>query len=81
MTARSRFPIVLVLLAALLLPGGAALALGRSDGEKALAEFEEKGAVLDGELAAYVARVGARVARAAGLEEGRSSSRSWTTPP
>ena len=34
------------------------------------AEFEEKGAVLEGELADYVARVGARIARAAGLEDG-----------
>jgi predicted Zn-dependent protease len=70
MTARSVVPIVTLVLAALLLPGGTALALGRSDGEKALAEFEEKGTVLHGELAAYVARVGARVARAAGLEDG-----------
>lgn len=41
-----------------------------SDGEQALAEFREKGVVYEGELADYVRRVGARVARAAGVADG-----------
>jgi predicted Zn-dependent protease len=40
-------------------------AQARSDGEKALAEFEEKGAVYAGPLVEYVQRVGDRMLRAA----------------
>ncbi|MEE4361064.1 MAG: M48 family metalloprotease [Pseudomonadales bacterium] len=58
------------LLLALALACVAGPAAAKSDGEKALAEFEAAGAVYDDERAAYVKRVGARVARAAGLEDG-----------
>ncbi|HSG89868.1 MAG TPA: M48 family metalloprotease [Pseudomonadales bacterium] len=46
------------------------VAWAASDGEKALAEFREKGVVYEGPLADYVKRVGARVARAAGIDDG-----------
>ncbi|NBQ12360.1 MAG: hypothetical protein EBU29_10035 [Gammaproteobacteria bacterium] len=55
----------------LLLLGLASGAWARSDGEKALAEFEEKGAVYSGALADYVAQVGQRMLRAAGQDPER----------
>jgi predicted Zn-dependent protease len=54
-----------------LLLGLASGAWARSDGEKALAEFEEKGAVYSGALADYVAQVGHRMLRAAGQDPER----------
>jgi predicted Zn-dependent protease len=59
---RPRLPSVLLVLAVLMGPLGAQ---ARSDGEKALAEFEEKGAVYAGPLVEYVQRVGDRMLRAA----------------
>lgn len=56
----------LVLLLLCAAPGARAA----SDGEKALEDFQEKGVVLEGELVDYVRRVGARVARAAGIKDG-----------
>lgn len=54
-----------------LLLGLASGAWARSDGEKALAEFEEKGSVYSGALADYVAQVGQRMVRAAGQDPER----------
>jgi predicted Zn-dependent protease len=70
MIAPSRFARLLAPLLALALACAPLAVRAASDGEKALQEFRAQGVVHDGELADYVARVGARVAASAGLEAG-----------